>query len=239
MAGKEKNNPKAHYTGHRGRLKQRFRKSGRKALQDYELLELLLGFAIPRKDTKPLAKKLLQKFGTFQAILDAPYASLEESDGIGEHASTLVGLVKACTGRYMEPSLNHAPLISSPQDVLNHVTTEIGGGAKEQFMIICLNAAGRLLQTRVMTEGTVDAAHIYPREVIKVAIDSNATAIILVHNHPSGTLKASEQDMRLTRALTEVCSQVGISLHDHIIVTRSGSYSIKLQAPITAAGTRV
>ena len=215
-------------TGHRLRLKGRLRRSGRKAFLDYELLELLLGYAIPRRDTKPLAKCLLKRFGTFQAVLDAPYESLEEIDGIGEHASTLFGLFRACIRRYMEPSKDDAPVITRPEDVAAYVRAEIGGSIKEQFMLLCLNAAGRLVHSQVMAEGTVDAAHVYPREVLKEAISHNATALILVHNHPSGTLHASEQDMRLTRQLTEICSQVGISLHDHLIVTRSGAYSIKL-----------
>ncbi len=215
------------YIGHRLRLKGRLRSSGRKAFEDYELLELLLAYAIPRRDTKPLAKTLLKKFGTFQAVLDAPYGRLEETPGIGEHASTLLGLMKACMGRYLEPSLDEAPVITGPQDVVAYLRTEIGGSSREQFMLLCLNAAGRLVHSRIMNEGTVDAAHVYPREVIREALDHNATALILVHNHPSGTLKASEQDMHLTRQLTEICSQVGISLHDHLIATRSGVYSIR------------
>jgi DNA repair protein RadC len=134
----------------------------------------------------------------------------------------------------MEPDADAGRVISGSEDVVGFIRAEIGGGTREQFMLVCLNAAGRLVHTQVMAEGTVDAAHIYPREVLRVAMDHNATALILVHNHPSGTLHASEQDMRLTRQLTEICSQVGISLHDHLIVTRSGAYSIMLQAPIPA-----
>jgi len=223
-----KKSPKAHYMGHRDRLKQRFRRSGRKALEDYELLELLLGYAIPRKDTKPLAKALLKRFKSFQAVLDAPYGHLEEIEGMGGHASTLIGLVRACVSRYMEPALDEDRVITGPEDVVSFIRAEIGGGAREQFMLVCLNAAGRIVHTRIMAEGTVDAAHVYPREVIKAAIDANATALILVHNHPSGTIHASEQDIRLTRQLTEICTQMGISLYDHLIVSRSGAYSIKL-----------
>jgi DNA repair protein RadC len=99
-------------------------------------------------------------------------------------------------------------------------------------MLLCLNAAGRLIHSQIMTEGTVDMAHIYPREVVKVALEKNASALILVHNHPSGSLKASDHDMQLTKVLTDVCSQVGITIHDHIIVSRAGAYSIKLGGPI-------
>ena len=225
---------KPHYTGHRSRLKVRFRTSGRKALADHELLELLLGYAIPRKDTKPIAKALLERFGTFQAVLDAPYAHLEEVDGVGTHASTLIALFRAGMSRYLEPSTETATVISGPEDVADHVRTAIGGSTTEQFMLVCLNAAGRLIHSRVIAEGTVDAAHIYPREVLKTAMNCNATALILAHNHPSGTLAPSEQDRRLTSLLSDACSQVGITLHDHLIVTRSGVYSIRLQRQVSS-----
>jgi DNA repair protein RadC len=223
-----KKNMKPLYAGHRMRLKGRLRKAGRKALEDYELLELLLAYALPRKDTKPLAKRLLREFRTFQAVLDAPHERLEAIEGIGDHASTLFGLMKACMGRYMEPSEDDAPLITGPEDVVAYIRAEIGGNPRERFMLLCLNAAGRLVHARIMAEGTVDTAHVYPREVIRAALDSNATAVILVHNHPSGTLAASEQDLQLTRQLTEICGQVGIGVHDHLIVSTSGAYSIRM-----------
>jgi len=214
--------------GHRLRLKGRLRRSGRKAFEDHELLELLLSYAIPRRDTKPIAKTLLKRFGTFQAVLDAPYERLEETPGIGQHASTLIGLMKACMNRYLEPSTDKAPLIRGPEDLVAYLRAELGGHGRERFMLLCMNSAGALVHSRIMNEGTVDAAHVYPREVVKEALDHDATALILVHNHPSGTLKASEQDMHLTRTLTEICSQVGVSLHDHLIATRNGVYSIRL-----------
>ena len=221
-----------HYAGHRSRLKERFRSSGRKALADYELLELLLGYAIPRRDTKPIAKALLEKFVTIQAVLDAPLDQLEEVSGLGPHASTLIALFRAGVSRYLEPSPETAPVISGPEDVAAFLRSAIGGCPKEQFMLLCLNAAGRLVHSRIIAEGTVDAAHVYPREVLRTAMNCNATAVILVHNHPSGALAASEQDRNLTNRIGEICSQVGIALHDHLIVTRSGVYSIRLQSPV-------
>jgi len=236
MPDKPQRPRRPHYSGHRSRLKERFRSSGRKALADHELIELLLGYAIPRKDTKPIAKALLERFGTFQAVLDAPQEQLEEVSGIGSHASTLLALSKACMNRYLEPSGDDRTIITGPEEVLDYVRAEIGGCSKERFMLICLNAAGRVIHSRTMAEGTVDAAHVYPREILKEAITCGATALILVHNHPSGTLAASEQDLHLTRTLTDICLQVGISLHDHLIVTRSGAYSIRLRAPLTSSG---
>lgn len=234
MTQRRTDEPSPHYLGHRKRLKDRFRGSGRKALADHELLELLLAYAVPRRDTKPLAKELLRRFGTFHAALDADPARLEEVRGIGSHASTLVALLRACMNRYLEPAVETRALISGPEDVTAYLRAEMGGEATERFLLVCLNASGRVIHTRTMTEGTVDAAHVYPREVLKEAIGCGASALILVHNHPSGTLTASEQDLRLTRTLTDLCAQVGISLHDHLIVTRSGAYSIRLQAPLPA-----
>jgi DNA repair protein RadC len=129
-------------------------------------------------------------------------------------------------GRYLEPSLDDAPLISGPEDVVAYLRAEIGGSAREQFHAAVPERRRKARSLPGHDEGTVDAAHVYPREVHQEALDHNATALILVHNHPSGTLKASEQDMDLTSRLTEICSQVGISLHDHLIATRNGVYSI-------------
>ena len=235
MTDRPKGDHRPHHLGHRKRLKDRFRRTGRKGLADHELMELLLAYAIPRRDTKPLAKSLIERFGTFQAVLDARTEQLEEERGMGVHASTLVSLVRACMNRYLEPAADKRALVSGPEDVADFLRAEIGGGASERFLLLCLNASGRIISTLAMAEGTVDAAHIYPREVLRAAMDSNATALILVHNHPSGTLAASEQDLCLTRSLTEICSQVGISLHDHLIVTRDGVYSIRLQRRVGPA----
>lgn len=226
----------AHYAGHRRRLRERFRKAGRQALQDYEILEMLLGYAIARIDTKPLAKRIIHEFGSLPALFDAPCERIEAIDGVGEYASTLIRLVRACMSRYMEPREDGSTIINGPENVVDYLRGEIGGSPKERFMLLCLNAAGRLIHSQVIAEGTVDMAHIYPREVLKIALDQGASALILVHNHPSGTLKASDHDMQLTRLLTDVCSRVGIVVHDHLIVSRGGAYSIKSGAPVTSGG---
>lgn len=235
MTDRKNDDLKPHYLGHRKRLKDRLLSSGRQSLADHELIELLLAYAIPRKDTKPLAKLLLRRFGTIQSVLDATPDQLSEVHGMGMHASTLFSLLRACMNRYLEPAADNRALVTGPEDVADFLRSELGGSSKERFMLVCLNAAGRVIHTRTMAEGTVDAAHVYPREVLKEALSCGASALILVHNHPSGTLAASEQDLRLTRTLTDICSQVGLSLHDHLIVTRSGAYSIRLQAPVAAS----
>jgi len=219
---------KDHFKEHRKRLRNRFRRSGAKALQDYEILEMLLGYAIPRRDTKPLAKRVIGRFGSLQAVFDRTYEELECIEGIGEYAGTLIALVKACTSRYMEPGKDERAVMENPDAVIRHIRAEIGSLAREQFMLLCLNAANRLTHTEIISQGTVDMAHVYPREIIRTAIVKNASALILVHNHPSGSLKPSAHDERLTRDLTEMCSGLGIQIHDHIIVTRDQAYSIKL-----------
>lgn len=217
-----------HHEGHRSRLRGRFRTSGPASLADYELLELLLGYAIPRKDTKPIAKGLLERFKSLRRVLDTPAEQLEQYPGIGRQASTLIRLAKALMERYLEPFDEAAPVLSRPERLADYLRTSMGGQARERFMILCLDASGRLVHRAVLSEGTVDGAYVYPREVLRTAIESDAVSLVLVHNHPSGTLKPSEQDLRLTRELSEICSRVGITLNDHLVVTARGIYSISL-----------
>jgi DNA repair protein RadC len=227
MTQRRTDEPSPHYLGHRKRLKERFRGSGRKALADHELLELLLAYAIPRRDTKPLAKELLRKFGTFQAALDADPAGLEECPRHWQHASTLVALLRACMNRYLEQAVETARSSPRPEDVTRLLRAEMGGEATERFLLVCLNASSRVVHTRTHDRGDPwDAAHVIPPEVLKGGHRVRGERALLVHNHPIGTLIASEQDLRLTRTLTDLCAQVGISLHDHLIVTVSGAYSI-------------
>jgi len=217
-----------HYTGHRSRLRSRFRDAGRGALSDYEILELLLGYAIPRKDTKPLAKELLEEYGSLRRIFDESLEALERRKGIGEYSSTLIKLVKACVIRYLEPFTEGGVILDSPEAVIRYLQAEIGGEKSEHFMLLCLNSAGRLIHVQDLCQGTVNMAHVYPREVFKTALERGASALVLVHNHPSGSLTPSAHDERLTRALTELGESLGIPVHDHIIVTRDKAYSITL-----------
>lgn len=220
---------KHHYLGHRKRLRERFRNKGKDTLSDYELLELLLGYAIPRKDTKPLAKDLIAHFGSFRRVFDEAYRELEEREGMSEYTSTLIRLVKVCMGRCLEPvSGLTEPVLDSPEAVLKYIQAEIGSEKNEHFMLLCLNSAGKLLHTEHLSQGTVNMAHVYPREVFKAALIKGASSLILIHNHPSGTLTPSAHDERLTRSLSELGDRLGIAVHDHIIVTRDQAYSIKL-----------
>lgn len=218
-----------HYLGHRKRLRERFRKSGRGALQDYELLELLLGYAIPMKDTKPLAKDMIKRSGTLRKIFDGSFDDLEENIGVGEYTSTLIRLIKECISRYLAPEGKDAATpLDNPEAVIRYMQAEIGGEKNENFVLLCLDSAGRLIHTERLSKGTVNTAHVYPREVFRTAIIKGASALILVHNHPSGTLTPSSHDERLTRSLSDLGDELGIAVHDHIIVTGGKAYSIKL-----------
>jgi len=215
------------YFGHRKRLREKFRAVDRDGLSDYELLELLLSYAIPRYDTKPLAKRLIKQFGSFANVLDQGYDELESMKGLGENSSTLIKLVKAAIPQYFEPDSRNTPVLNSPEKVIDFIRAEIGNKKKEFFMLLCLNTAGRLIHKEIISKGTINQAHVYPREIIKTALLKNSSAIILVHNHPSGNLKPSSHDEKLTSAINEICSSLGIILHDHLIVSKDQAYSIK------------
>ena len=220
--------PDAHYSGHRRRLKARFIKGGREALNDYELLELLLTFAIPRRDTKPLAKQLLQRYGSFAAVMDRPPEDLMEISGIGEQAATLLRLTRACMTQYLAEENTGQPVLDSPQKVIRYVRSEIGGLDKEVFMLLCLDSAGHLIVPQIISHGTVNQTAVYPREVMETALKNRAAAMILVHNHPSGSLTPSQHDRNLTTKIRAIGDELGINVHDHLIVTRDRAYSIML-----------
>ncbi len=216
-----------HYTGHRKRLRNRFRSTGRKGLNDYEMLELLLTYALPRKDVKPMAKDILAKYGSLANVLDTDMEELESNAGVGEYASTLIHLVKEFMLTYLEPVEPNVPILSTPERLYDYIKTEIGNTKKECFMVVCLDAGLHLLRKDIITTGTTDHAHVYPREVIRYALSNNASGIILVHNHPSGTLMASQDDLNLTERLRGIALPLGITIHDHLIVTNQGVYSIR------------
>ena len=218
-----------HYLGHRKRLRERFRQGGKSSLRDDELLELLLGYALPRGDTKPLAKELIARSGSLRGVFDESCEGLEGAPGMGGYASTLVRLVKECMSRCLAPvAAEAAEAFDNPGAVLRYLQAEIGGEKTEHFMLLCLNPAGRLIHTEVLARGTVDMAHVYPREGFKTALLKWASALILIHNHPSGSTTPSSHDEKLTRALTQLGEGLGVTVHDHIIITRDQAYSIRL-----------
>lgn len=217
----------AHRNGHRGRLRSRFLKAGREAFADHELLELILTYSIPRKDTKLIAKTLIKQFGSFAAVFDQPKERLLEIEGIGPRTSVCLLAIRASLTRYLEQKVENARTISKPEDVTEFLRVHLGANQRECLMILCLNDANRLVHHDTVIEGTVNRSPFYPREVIKTALMHNATGLIMVHNHPSGDPTPSENDHRITNMMDELGKEFNIKFHDHLIVTPRNAFSLK------------
>jgi len=216
-----------HRHGHRSRLRVRFNKTGRKSLADYEMLELLLTYSIPRKDTKTFSKDLINQFGSFAAVFDQPRERLLEIKGIGPETATFLMAVRASMVRYFEQKAEIADIISKPEDITKFVKLHIGANQRECLLLLCLNDANKLVHHVIVIEGTVDRAPFYPREVMKSAIVHNSTKIIMVHNHPSGEPTPSENDHRITDQLEKIAAEFSIKLLDHLIVTPRHALSLR------------
>jgi DNA repair protein RadC len=216
-----------HYHGHRTRLRERFHSAGPDALSDYELLELALFAALPRRDTKPLAKSLLKKFGSFAEVIHAPVTRLREIDGIGDASINQLKLIAAAAGRIAKGEIKRGIALSSWNSVIDYCRTGMAFADKEQFRILFLDKRNQLISDEVQQVGTVDHTPVYPREVIKRALELSATALILVHNHPSGDPTPSQADIQMTKAIIDIAAPLGISVHDHIIVGKNGHASLK------------
>ena len=216
-----------HYHGHRDRLRSRFNEAGGEALPDYELLELILFRSIPRRDVKPLAKQLIREFGTFAEVLAAPPARLAQVDGLGESVVTDLKIVEAAARRLARGAVAKRPVLSSWTSVLEYCRTAMAFADTEQFRLLFLDKRNALIADELQGSGTVDHTPVYPREVVKRALELSATAVILVHNHPSGDPTPSQADIRMTREIVEVAKPLGIAVHDHIIVGREGHASLK------------
>jgi DNA repair protein RadC len=216
-----------HYHGHRQRLRQRFLDGGSRAVADYELLELILYRAIPRGDMKPLAKELLDKFGTFAEVIAAPATRLAEVKGLGDAAVAEFKIVHEAANRLTRPVARKEIALSSLDSVTTYCRVAQGFAEKEEFRILFLDKRNKLIADEVQGTGTVDHTPVYPREVVKRALELSATAVILVHNHPSGDPTPSRADIDMTRHIVEVAKPLGIAVHDHIIVGRDGHASLK------------
>lgn len=215
------------HEGHRKRLRGRFLKGGRNALADYELLELLLTYVIPRADTKPIAKALLRKHRSLNSTFNQAADKLEEIEGIGPQASTFLLVIRACIERYLEQRVERRKSISSPKDVVQFVRAQLAAKQRECLMALYLSDSNRMLHHSIITEGTVNRTPLYPREILRQGLACNATGLILVHNHPQGEPVPSDHDFEMTRKLEEVAAQLDIRLLDHLIVTGLEAYSIK------------
>jgi DNA repair protein RadC len=215
-----------HYRGHRDRLRARFLQGGADSLHDYEIIELLLTFAIPYSDVKPLAKRLIQHFGSFTRVMDASVEELIQVMGIGEYSAILIRLVKACTEYYLKEEALKLHRIPSLPVLVDYCRTSMGGLKDEQFRVIFLNTQNEIITEEILQEGTVDQTVVYPRKVMELALKFKASGLILVHNHPSGKLAPSAADRELTRALVQAAKTLNVAVLDHLIISRQGYFSL-------------
>lgn len=218
-------NEKPHYINHRSRLRERFRKAGAEGMHDYELLELLLTYSIPRRDVKPVAKKLIEKFGSLSGVLDASQKELEAVKGLGAMSAALIRLVKELYCTYLSEDIMQGDVLSSPESVLNFVRVKMAGLTNEAFMVIYMNVKNEVIEHALLHEGTVDKVAVYPRRIIESALSHHASGIILVHNHPSGNTMPSGEDRVLTQEIAEAAKTLDIRVLDHLIVGKEGYFS--------------
>jgi DNA repair protein RadC len=216
-----------HYHGHRMRLRERFHAAGPDALSDYELMEMVLFTVRPQGDVKPLAKALIKTFGSFAEAINAPEARLREVDGVGDRTVTEFKLIAAAASRITKGQLKSRTLLSSWNDVIDYCRTSMAFADKEAFRVLFLDKRNQLIADEVQQTGTVDHTPVYPREVIKRALELSATAILLVHNHPSGDPSPSQADIHMTKAIVDIAGPLGIAVHDHIIVGKNWHASLR------------
>lgn len=218
---------KPHHLGHRERLRQRLRSGGADALPDYELLELLLFRAIPRQDVKPLAKALIARFGSFAEAISATPERLKEVPGVGEAVITEIKIIHAAGLRLAKAEIRPRSLLSSWSAVLDYCRAAMAFAEREQFRILFLDKKNQVIADEVQQEGTVDHTPVYPREVVKRALELAASAIVLVHNHPSGDPTPSMADVEMTKKIVDAGQRLGLTVHDHVIVGRKGHFSFR------------
>jgi DNA repair protein RadC len=216
-----------HFHGHRERLRARFREAGAEALADYEMLELVLFRAIPRRDVKPIAKALLKRFGSFADVIAAPDLRLAEIEGVTEGVVTELKLVHAAAVRMGRARIVQKTVLSSWTAVIDYCRAAMAFAEREQFRVLYLDKKNALIADEVQGEGTVDHTPVYPREVVKRALELSATALVLVHNHPSGDPTPSRADIQMTQQIVDIAKPLGIAIHDHIIVGRDGHASFR------------
>ncbi|MDX2210351.1 MAG: DNA repair protein RadC [Sphingopyxis sp.] len=215
------------HRGHRARLRARLLDAGGEALSDYELVEYLLTLAIPRRDTKPLAKALLKEFGSLAELVSADPASLLRVSGMGETSVAALKIVQAASLRLLKGRVTERPVLASWSALLDWLRADMGPIAHERVRVLHLDTRNQLLRDEVMSEGTVDQSAIYVREVAKRALELASSAVILVHNHPSGVADPSRQDIHMTREVAAALDKLGIALHDHIIIGGDSAYSFR------------
>jgi DNA repair protein RadC len=216
-----------HWTGHRDRLRSKLLERGAGALEDYEILEVMLMAFIPRRDVKPIAKALQSEFGSLSAILAAPPTALVQVEGVGETVAAYLKAIAEMNARAAREQLKSREAISSWPALVDYVRRELQHEAREQFRVLFLDRKNQLLRDELMGAGTVDHAPVYPREIARRALELQASSLILVHNHPSGDPKPSRADIDITRELIDALQPFEITVHDHLIVGTAGVVSLK------------
>lgn len=213
--------------GHRARVRERLLLGDDDALLDHEVIEYLLALAIPRRDTKPLAKALLKEFGGFGGLLNADADALVKAKGLGETSAAAIKIVKVAAIRLLKQDVSGQPVLGSWQSLLDYLRADMAHLGTERVRVLHLNAKNALLRDEVMNDGSVDQAPIYAREVIRRALDIGSSALILVHNHPSGDPSPSQQDITITKEIAEAGRRLGITVHDHVIIGANGHNSLR------------
>jgi DNA repair protein RadC len=227
MNGRPATDGPAHYHGHRARLRERLLQAGSEAVADYELIELVLFRAIPRRDVKPLAKTLIARFGSFAEAIAAEPARLAEVEGMSQGAIAEFKIVQAGAKRFAKGVARKRLPVGSFSAVIDYCRTAMAFDAREEFRVLFLDRKNGLIADESQGVGTVDQTPVYPREVVRRALELSATAVILVHNHPSGDPTPSTQDVKMTLDIIAVAQPLGVAVHDHIIVGRDGHASLK------------
>ncbi|MBF0345926.1 MAG: DNA repair protein RadC [Nitrospirae bacterium] len=217
---------KPHHLGHRQRLRERYVKGGIHSLNNYEVIELLLTYVNSQRDVKPLAKELLNRFGGIRGLFDTQMESLIEVKGIGKQTAILFKLARDLVELYLREKLILKQTIRCPDDIIDYLHISIGSLKDEKFITLFLNSRNEIVASEIVSEGTVNNTVVYPRKVFENALKHKATAMILVHNHPSGNLKVSDDDITLTRSLMNTAEILGIVIHDHLIVTNNSYVSL-------------
>ena len=211
--------------GHRGRLRSRYLKAGGDGFTDYDIIELVLTYAIPRRDVKPIARELLRRFKDVAGIMDADPKEISEVPGMGGTSALLFQLMRDLCVRYLETKMRDIDVISSPEKLVDYARMKLAGYSDEMIMIICLNTKNHVIDAEIVSRGTIDAAVIYPRTIAADALRKKAAGVIIVHNHPSGVTQPSMADREFTRAVSEALKLLDIHLLDHLIVSRTDAFS--------------
>jgi DNA repair protein RadC len=221
------------YSGHRKRIKERYVSAGIEAFHDYEIVELVLTYAIARRDTKPIAKNLMARFGSLKGIIDAEPTELKTIDGVSDHTTSLFKLLKDVSALYLQQKAKEKTQVSCTSELIGFCRTKLGGKREEEFCVIFLDVQNQIISFERMQKGTVNQANVYPRQVLENALREKASAIILVHNHPSGHVRPSEADIRITKTIRESARMLDISVHDHLIIGEDRFFSFREEGLMT------